>query len=365
MKITTEPSIKDVIGTEAAEFPDEQADSSDNHLNYKDGFPAVTEQLPSQGGKPPRRADFNAVFNLFSRFAQFAQSGGAFKWNAARDYLIGSQVLGSNGSRYLCVSANGANYGGAKDPADAANSADYGVSISGKYWLNLDSLYDASRNLANAAGTLSLAKGGTGADNAAAARTNLDAAKTAHTHTTGDITNMPAIPDIPHATIITTSGTWAAPKTGKYRITAVGGGAGGGPRIGTNGTGGGAGKTISAVFAFNKGKVCSAVIGAGGIGGYTGGFTPGGATVFTVDPLTADNPVSVITAEGGIVNFNGEGSSQDGQNSSFGLGGLNTDWAGSKRCPPSGYGAGGYGGFSSQPGSDGTSGCVLIEYLGA
>jgi hypothetical protein len=121
-------------------------------------------------------------------------------------------VLGSNNKRYFCITANGANYdSGTKNPTIAANSYDYGESASGKYWLNLDSIYDKSRDLANATGTISsdclptvpITKGGTGATTADGGLSNLGGISgitlggVAQTPSNG-VVALPAYPAVPN-----------------------------------------------------------------------------------------------------------------------------------------------------------------------
>jgi hypothetical protein len=143
-KITTAPSITELFAysgdkRDVAETTDEKG-----RMSLEKGFPPETALPPSQGGQPPSRMDFNAVLSLLSEFAYFEQSGGVYEWNNTRDYIAGCEIR-RNGVRYRCVLNNGVNYGGAKDPATAANTYNWGESASGRYWLNLDSVYASAR----------------------------------------------------------------------------------------------------------------------------------------------------------------------------------------------------------------------------
>lgn len=72
------------------------------------GFPPITQQPLSSGGLPPQRADFNGIFNLFSKFLMYIQSGGIFEYNNTLDYQPPAIVWGNN-NFYKCKQANGAN----------------------------------------------------------------------------------------------------------------------------------------------------------------------------------------------------------------------------------------------------------------
>lgn len=71
------------------------------------GFPPITQQPLSGGGLPPQRADFNGIFNLFSKFLMYIQSGGIFEYSNTLDYQPPAIVWGNN-NFYKCKQANGA-----------------------------------------------------------------------------------------------------------------------------------------------------------------------------------------------------------------------------------------------------------------
>ncbi len=79
-----------------------------NQFSLLGGFPTLTSLPVNAGGLPPKRLDFNAVFNLLSIHTFFLQSGNKYSWSSELDYSIGGVVLASNNSIYLCIKANGA-----------------------------------------------------------------------------------------------------------------------------------------------------------------------------------------------------------------------------------------------------------------
>lgn len=79
-----------------------------NLFSLLGGFPTLTSLPVNAGGMPPKRLDFNAVFNLLSIHTFFLQSGNKYSWSSELDYSIGSTVLGSDNSVYFCIKANGA-----------------------------------------------------------------------------------------------------------------------------------------------------------------------------------------------------------------------------------------------------------------
>lgn len=79
-----------------------------NQFSLLGGFPTLTSLPVNAGGLPPKRLDFNAVFNLLSIHTFFLQSGNKYSWSSELDYSIGSTVLASNNSIYFCIKANGA-----------------------------------------------------------------------------------------------------------------------------------------------------------------------------------------------------------------------------------------------------------------
>ncbi len=166
--------------------------------------------------------------------------------------------------------------------------------------------------------------------------------------------------------LLTTSGSWTAPKTGTYKVTIVGGGGNGT----ANGNGGTAGMVVSNIWNFTAGQVFPYTIGAAN-----------GATIF--------NGVSVSTVYNGTYgNLGGFGS--DSANDRWGKGvgaGPMHLTAGNRVLNPgggggfhygrhlqgtifggSGYGAGG-GAYAANPdsgyqgaGGIGVQGCILIEW---
>lgn len=93
--------------------------------------------------------------------------------------------------------------------------------------------------------------------------------------------------------VITTSGTYTAPVTGWYKITAKGGGGGGSgvysdSNTSIGGQGGGEGGTTIVYVSMTAGETAAVVIGAGGSGGAYGGAkaSDGGNTTVTIDGTT-------------------------------------------------------------------------------
>jgi hypothetical protein len=143
-KITTAPTLDELFAYAGSKRTLEKTTEEQGRVSLEKGFPPETALPPSQGGQPPSRADFNAILYLLSQFAYFEQSGGAFDWSEDRDYIAGCEIR-RKGVRYRCVTANGINYGGAKDPATAGNSYNWGDIAGDKCWLNLDSIYTSAR----------------------------------------------------------------------------------------------------------------------------------------------------------------------------------------------------------------------------
>ena len=174
-----------------------------NQLSFESGFPVLTSTPLNAGGLPPDRQDFNAALNLLSTFIYYMQSGNQFVWSNQLDYNAGAFVIGSDNAVYFCIQANGAT-----DPntvQDPISSPDYWVQIlnsDGK--LNADALSVTLGSFAQLnslaltdnrlTGRLPVRAGGTGADNADDARTNLQAmqfyiAKTGVNNDLNNITN--------------------------------------------------------------------------------------------------------------------------------------------------------------------------------
>lgn len=84
------------------------------------GFPPITQVPLAQGGQPPQRQDFNGIFNLFSKFLLFAQSGGVFAYNNTLDYQPPC-IISYDDEFYSCLQENGpATSAGVQAPTVAA-----------------------------------------------------------------------------------------------------------------------------------------------------------------------------------------------------------------------------------------------------
>lgn len=66
-----------------------------NGCSLEEGFPVITSTAVSGGGIPPKRTDFNGVFNLLSQYCLFLQNGGNFSYNASVATAIGGYPLGA------------------------------------------------------------------------------------------------------------------------------------------------------------------------------------------------------------------------------------------------------------------------------
>lgn len=104
-------------------------------LSFQSGFPFVTQVPLLAGGIAPSRMDFNAVMNLLSQHAFFAQSGGVYPWMGADgdfpglNYLTGWHAMGSDGQEYVALLPSGpdvpASGGGLVGPKDPTTEATY------------------------------------------------------------------------------------------------------------------------------------------------------------------------------------------------------------------------------------------------
>lgn len=98
-----------------------------NQLSFESGFPVLTSTPLNAGGLPPDRLDFNAALNLLSTFIYYMQSGNQFVWDALLDYNKGATVLGSDGTLYFCIQANGAT--SPNTVQNPTNSTEYWVEV--------------------------------------------------------------------------------------------------------------------------------------------------------------------------------------------------------------------------------------------
>jgi hypothetical protein len=204
------------------------------------GFQDINSLPLASGGKAPNRRDFNGVFALLGGIAYACQRGQSFEWVNTLPYLAGCVVT---------------------DPLDGNK-------------------YNAKNDVA---------EGGT---NPSLDPTNWELFGRDPNALTREIT-----PAFNTRDVITTSGTYTAPVTGWYKVTAKGGGGGGNGSglAGDNvtrwtGGGGGEGGTTIAYVSMTAGDTATVVIGAGGTGGSAGynsnNSTDGGNTSVTIDGNT-------------------------------------------------------------------------------
>ena len=64
-------------------------DQSLGQMSQSTGFPAICSERIADGGKAPRRADFNGAFNMLSRYIFFKQNGGIETFRADVSTAIG------------------------------------------------------------------------------------------------------------------------------------------------------------------------------------------------------------------------------------------------------------------------------------
>ena len=64
-------------------------DQSLGQMSQSTGFPAICSERIADGGKAPRRADFNGAFNMLSRYIFFKQNGGVETFRADVSTAIG------------------------------------------------------------------------------------------------------------------------------------------------------------------------------------------------------------------------------------------------------------------------------------
>ena len=296
------------------------------------GWQAINSLPLSAGGKAVQRQDFNGVFNLLGGIAFYAQKGYTFEWDITQDYYANCVVT---------------------DPLDGNK-------------------YNAKNDVA---------KGGT---NPSLDPTNWELFGRDPNALTREVT-----PAFNTRDIITTSGTYTAPVTGWYKITAKGGGGGGSgvysdSNSAIGGQGGGEGGTTIVYVSMTAGDTANVVIGAGGSGGAYGGAkaSDGGNTTVTIDSTTytggggtGGETASTGHPSGGTGTINGcaggsgekaMANSQSAQGGAGGgAGGGASAYAGNgDNGTQGGGGAGGSGSGSQQSvGGAGGDGYVWFEYF--
>ena len=67
--------------------------SNPQRADLTNGFPQITSKLPSAGGLPPERKDFNALGYLTTTYDFFYQAGGTFTFNTTVASAIGGYPL--------------------------------------------------------------------------------------------------------------------------------------------------------------------------------------------------------------------------------------------------------------------------------
>lgn len=179
--------------------------------------------------------------------------------------------------------------------------------------------------------------------------------------------NAPNAPKVDqYYALITVSGNWTVPKTGRYQIDLIGGGGGGGAGAGgagnVGGGGGGSGFVVSVIANLNQGDVYPLIVGGGGGGGVGGGASTGFG--YTANGGSGGRfNTSLVAAFGGV---SGEAASSSsgarGANAPFAVAGVNAAPGGGGVSGGVGYGAGGGGGTGvGVAGGAGAQGCIVIR----
>lgn len=188
--------------------------------------------------------------------------------------------------------------------------------------------------------------------------------------------------------VFTSSGTFTTPKSGKFKVTIIGGGGGGSGYNGVGDGGGAGGTAVKWYSGVAASTSCTVTIGAAGTGQTSGGTagTSGGASSFSgsgITTLTANGGASGDsgrtggTATGGDINQSGQSGSKGivGDSSLFygGLGGASSMGGGGSIAPVNSdgvdavaYGAGGSGASyypsTNRNGGNGKAGICIVEY---
>ena len=181
--------------------------------------------------------------------------------------------------------------------------------------------------------------------------------------------NAPNAPKVEqYYELITVSGNWTVPKTGRYQIDLIGGGGGGGSGTGGGGAGGGGGSgfVVSIIANLNQGDVYPLIVGGGGGGGLGGGGGGGASTGFGYTAnggsggFTNSSPVAAFGGVSGQAAFPSSGGR--GANAPFAVAGVDAAPSGSGVSGGVGYGAGGGGGYGGgTAGGGGAQGAVIIR----
>ena len=67
-------------------IPDIQLQTGSGQVSWQKGFPIESEKSISEGGKPPKRKEFNGVLNSLSQHIYWLQAGGIYKHDQNRYY---------------------------------------------------------------------------------------------------------------------------------------------------------------------------------------------------------------------------------------------------------------------------------------
>ena len=183
--------------------------------------------------------------------------------------------------------------------------------------------------------------------------------------------------------VFTSSGTFTAPFTGKYKVTVTGGG-GSSARddFSTSAvTGGGGGGTAIKVVSLNKGEVIPITVGVGGVQlqtvgtsfdlGVAGGTSSFGAhcsaTGGAGGSRESSSGTNLLSGDGGNgvggdVNIKGGHSGWSGKDDDKSIGG-SSFWGGFSRFDPKAYGTGAHSTRAKHASGDGMSGIVVVEWM--
>lgn len=138
-------------------------DQSLGLVSQSTGFPAICSERIADGGKAPRRADFNGVFNLLSRYMFFKQNGGVETFRSDVSTAIGGYPLNAilsykNGSDVKFVRSMIANntYNFVSTPSYIDDGVHWETVIPSMSWINshlanvdMSNLTSIGKNIAN------------------------------------------------------------------------------------------------------------------------------------------------------------------------------------------------------------------------
>lgn len=192
--------------------------------------------------------------------------------------------------------------------------------------------------------------------------------------------NAPGFDGFSNATVLTSSGSFVTPSTGKFKVTIVGAGGSGNKAVGGAGGGGGGGTVVKWYQGVTAGTTCTVTIGAGATDGAGGASSFSGSGITTLTAGGGSKGVSNGSAAGGLgtggdfIIAGGYGQAAayiGGAGTAYSMaGGFSTFGPGSAQVVAGdpvngvGYGSGGSGSTAGGTGDlgHGTDGICVVEY---